>query len=56
MKISELIEHMQTLMAKHGDHEVWLEDNYGEPTPYNAEWFMFYAEERGYTPANVYVI
>jgi hypothetical protein len=56
MKLSELIEHMQGLIAQHGDHEVWLEDNYGEPEPYRAEWFMFHTEGRGGTPEGVYVI
>lgn len=56
MKLGELIEHMQGLMAEHGDHEVWLEDNYGEPVPYCAEWFAFKAELYGDAPANVYVI
>ena len=56
MLLSQLIEHMQGLMAKHGDHEVWLEESYGENIPYRAEWFMFQTEEYGGMPANVYTI
>ena len=56
MLLSELIEHMQGLMAKHGDHEVWLEESYGEPIPYRAEWFMFQTGQYGDTPMSIYAL
>ena len=56
MLLSQLIEHMQNLMAKHGDGEVWLEESDCESIPYCAEWFMFYEEANRDTPDNVYVI
>ena len=56
MLLSQLIEHMQGLMAEHGDGEVWLEESDGESIPYHAEWFMFYEEANRDTPDNVYVI
>lgn len=56
MLLSELIEHMQNLMEQHGDHEVCLEDYYGEPIPYRAEWFMFQTGQYGDTPASIYTL
>lgn len=55
MLLSELIEHMQSLMAEHGDHDVWIEDSYGN-APYDTERFRF--TEKGYDdiPANTYTI
>ena len=47
---------MQGLMAEHGDHEVWLEESYGEPIPYRAEWFAFEPDGFGDSPENVYTI
>lgn len=56
MKISELIEHLQNLMAEHGDHDVWFPEHEGDAIPYRAEWFMFNTESLGDSPANVYTI
>ena len=56
MLLGQLIEHMQSLMAEHGDHEVWLEDNYGDNVPYRAEWVVFHTKQYGDMPANVYTI
>ena len=56
MLLSQLIEHMQGLMTKCGDGEVWLEESDGESIPYRAEWFRFYEEANRDTPDNVYVI
>ena len=55
MLLSQLVEHMQGLMAEHGDHEVWIEDSYGNH-PYDGYYFQF--TEGGYDdiPANTYVI
>ena len=56
MLLSEFIGYMQGLIAQHGDHEVWLEDYYGEPIPYRAEWFMFQTEQYGDTPVSIYTL
>ena len=56
MLLSQLIKHMQNLIAEHGDGEVWLEESDGESIPYRAEWLMFYEEANRDTPDNVYVI
>ena len=56
MLLSQLVEHMQGLMAEHGDHEVWYQEHEGEAIPYRAEWFTFEPYGVGDSPKNVYVV
>ena len=56
MLLSQLIEHMQGLMAEHGDREVWFPEYEGEAIPYRAEWFMFEPDGFGNSPENVYSV
>ena len=55
MLLSQLIKHMQNLMAQHDDHEVWVENSYGNH-PYDGYYFRFTESVYDDIPANTYVI
>ena len=56
MLLSKLIEHMQNLMAEHGDHEVQSAEYEGDYVPYRAEWFSFESGDLPDSTEGMYVI